>query len=145
MFSHPVEDFLTGVIASLLPFVILGCHMSVTWVYLFLRTWETIDAHSGYAFPWSIWTFFPWLNVYSFLQFLSLSLSSLSPSPSLSSLFMLFFTKSFDSREDLCFTTIITVLMLAIMECYAFGYAFFSFFSFFVLLTLFRIGLWEQM
>lgn len=61
-YAHPVEDFLTALIASLLPVVVLGCHITVTWTYLFLRTWETVDAHSGYNFPWSIWTLFPWLN-----------------------------------------------------------------------------------
>jgi len=61
-FAHPVEDILTGAIPTFGPPLLLGCHMSVVSVYFALRMWETLDAHSGYKFPWSVWTWFPWLN-----------------------------------------------------------------------------------
>eukprot|EP00026_Physarum_polycephalum_P010636 Phypoly_transcript_10805.p1 GENE.Phypoly_transcript_10805~~Phypoly_transcript_10805.p1 ORF type:complete len:262 (+),score=12.91 Phypoly_transcript_10805:437-1222(+) len=61
-YSHPFEGLIAAAIPTLLPFVLLGCHMTVVWTYIFLRNWETIDAHSGYCFPWSVWTLFPWLN-----------------------------------------------------------------------------------
>jgi len=61
-FAHPFEDIIAAAIPTLLPPMILSCHLSVIWVYIFLREWETLDAHSGYSFPWSVWNLFPWLN-----------------------------------------------------------------------------------
>jgi len=61
-FADPVDDLISSTIPTIAPPILLKCHMSVACVFLFLRMWETIDAHSGYCFPWSVWTFFPWLN-----------------------------------------------------------------------------------
>lgn len=53
-YSHPFEAFLNAV-ATLGPPLVFGAHMVTNAIYLFFRIWETVDAHSGYAFPWSPW------------------------------------------------------------------------------------------
>jgi len=40
--------------------LILGAHISVYVVVVFLRLWESIDCHSGYAFPWYFSPLGPW-------------------------------------------------------------------------------------
>jgi len=34
-------------------------HVTEWWLFLAIRLWETIDAHSGYNFPFSPWCWFP--------------------------------------------------------------------------------------
>jgi sterol desaturase/sphingolipid hydroxylase (fatty acid hydroxylase superfamily) len=52
-YAHPVEDFASqgAVIAGPL---ILGSHMVTVYLWLLLRIWETVDAHSGYSFPFPL-------------------------------------------------------------------------------------------
>lgn len=56
-YAHPVED-LANAIAFIAGPLILGCHIFTLWLWMFLRTLETIDAHSGYSFPLSPFTLF---------------------------------------------------------------------------------------
>jgi len=62
-YSHPLED-VTNSISTLAGTFILGehMHMAVFWLYLTIRLSETIDAHSGYNFPFSPWRFIPLLH-----------------------------------------------------------------------------------
>jgi len=32
----------------------MGTHLSVTWMYLNLKLWQSIDAHSGYNWPFPV-------------------------------------------------------------------------------------------
>lgn len=55
-YSHPLEYILTGVVPSSLPLLILGpsnVHLATVLLGAVLRTFEVVDAHSGYDFPWS--------------------------------------------------------------------------------------------
>jgi sterol desaturase/sphingolipid hydroxylase (fatty acid hydroxylase superfamily) len=40
--------------------ILLGPHAVVMWCYIILRVWETVESHSGYEFPWSVWSLFEW-------------------------------------------------------------------------------------
>lgn len=40
--------------------LILRAHISVYSIVVFLRLWESIDCHSGYAFPWYCSPLGPW-------------------------------------------------------------------------------------
>lgn len=54
-YSNPIE----GLFANLIPHatgpVLTQMHHSTVLLWLCLRLTETIDAHSGYAWPWSPW------------------------------------------------------------------------------------------
>ncbi|KNC49321.1 4-alpha-methyl-sterol C4-methyl-oxidase [Thecamonas trahens ATCC 50062] len=52
-FAHPVEDLLANAIPTLAGMLLVGPHLATLLVWLALRVLETVDAHSGYAFPWS--------------------------------------------------------------------------------------------
>ncbi len=53
-YSHTAEDF-GNLICTFLGPVIFGAHPATVIVWMFLRMLETVDAHSGYALPWSPW------------------------------------------------------------------------------------------
>lgn len=57
-FAHPVEDLLANIIPTLGGSLVMGSHPVTIWVWLALRIWETIDAHSGYLFGWSPFHYF---------------------------------------------------------------------------------------
>jgi len=57
-YAHPVETMLLGV-GSVIGPLLLTRHLFVLWVYLFLRLYQTVEAHSGYHFPWSLSNFLP--------------------------------------------------------------------------------------
>jgi len=53
-YAHLIEDiFSAGLPTVILP-IYLGFHGSTFWFWLIYRLWATYEAHSGYAFPWSI-------------------------------------------------------------------------------------------
>jgi len=63
-YAHPVE----GIVSNLFPFVLGpiiigrlfgGVHLVTLWAWLFLRVCETVDAHSGFAFPFSPFNLLP--------------------------------------------------------------------------------------
>lgn len=52
-FAHPIEDTLNTIALLAGPFF-MGTHLFTLWVWFFIRIWETVDAHSGYSFPFPI-------------------------------------------------------------------------------------------
>ena len=54
-YSNTLEDF-GNLITSFLGPVLLGAHPATVLLWFFLRMLETIEAHSGYAFPFTPWT-----------------------------------------------------------------------------------------
>jgi sterol desaturase/sphingolipid hydroxylase (fatty acid hydroxylase superfamily) len=37
----------------------MGAHLTTIWLWFFIRLLETLDAHSGYRFPFSPFAWFP--------------------------------------------------------------------------------------
>lgn len=58
-YAHPVEDVLANLIPTLFGCLIMGSHAVVFWAWLALRISETVDAHSGYSFKFSPFSFLP--------------------------------------------------------------------------------------
>ncbi|EWM23673.1 sterol 4-alpha-methyl-oxidase [Nannochloropsis gaditana] len=58
-YAHVLEDLIVNLPSTLLPPVILGVHPLVLYLWLALRIWETVDAHSGLALPWSPYYLLP--------------------------------------------------------------------------------------
>jgi sterol desaturase/sphingolipid hydroxylase (fatty acid hydroxylase superfamily) len=58
-YAHPVEDIVANLIPTLIGCLIMGSHALVLWAWLALRISETVDAHSGYNFQFSPFSFFP--------------------------------------------------------------------------------------
>jgi len=52
-YAHPVEDFLNQAAFIAGPFI-MGSHIFTLYMWLLLRLWETVDAHSGYALPFPL-------------------------------------------------------------------------------------------
>jgi sterol desaturase/sphingolipid hydroxylase (fatty acid hydroxylase superfamily) len=52
-FAHPVEDMLANVLPTIAGCLVMGSHPLTLWIWLVLRITETVDAHSGYNFPFS--------------------------------------------------------------------------------------------
>ena len=57
-FAHPVEDLISNTASTLVGPLLLGCHLSVLWLYVYVKLSQTIEAHSGYVvpFPFSLWS-----------------------------------------------------------------------------------------
>jgi sterol desaturase/sphingolipid hydroxylase (fatty acid hydroxylase superfamily) len=53
-FAHPVEDLLSSVIPTVAGPILLGSHVIVLLLYSGLKLAQSIDAHSGYRFPFPI-------------------------------------------------------------------------------------------
>lgn len=51
--AHPVEQLLANAIPLVAGPLVVNMHFVAWWAYLIIREYETIDAHSGYDFPWS--------------------------------------------------------------------------------------------
>ncbi|EGD74827.1 hypothetical protein PTSG_07059 [Salpingoeca rosetta] len=58
LYAHPIEEVVANFIPTYSGCLISGCPLSVMVLWSFLRLWETVDAHSGYAFDWSPWNLF---------------------------------------------------------------------------------------
>lgn len=58
-FAHPVEF----VVSNLLPFMVgpllMRTHMFTLLLWTFIRVAETVEGHSGYEFPWSVFGLLP--------------------------------------------------------------------------------------
>lgn len=52
--AHPIEEVLCNVIPSVLGCYLMGSHLYVFGAWLILRMWKTLDAHSGYFFPFPL-------------------------------------------------------------------------------------------
>ena len=61
VFAHPLEDLIVSLPSTFIGPVLYrpDAHFVVFALYIGLRFHETVDAHSGYVFPWSPWT---WLG-----------------------------------------------------------------------------------
>ena len=57
-YAHPIEAIFSNYVPTLFGPYILGSHAVVLLLWLAIRVFETIDAHSGYALPWSPWNLF---------------------------------------------------------------------------------------
>lgn len=58
-FSHPIEGVLTGLGSTFAGPFLFPAHITVWWLYFVLRLYETVDAHCGYDWPWSLWAWCP--------------------------------------------------------------------------------------
>ncbi|MCH88842.1 sterol 4-alpha-methyl-oxidase [Trifolium medium] len=57
-YAHPAEILFLG-FATIFGPAITGPHLITLWLWMVLRVLETVEAHSGYHFPWSPSNFFP--------------------------------------------------------------------------------------
>eukprot|EP00026_Physarum_polycephalum_P014823 Phypoly_transcript_15382.p1 GENE.Phypoly_transcript_15382~~Phypoly_transcript_15382.p1 ORF type:complete len:290 (-),score=29.55 Phypoly_transcript_15382:60-908(-) len=51
-YAHPVESLFLG-IGTLVGPMLLTRHLFSLWAWLLVRLYQTVEAHSGYDFPWS--------------------------------------------------------------------------------------------
>ncbi len=58
-YAHPVEDLLVNILPTILGPFLIGTHCYVFWLWLAIRLFETVDAHSGYSFPYNPYHMFP--------------------------------------------------------------------------------------
>jgi sterol desaturase/sphingolipid hydroxylase (fatty acid hydroxylase superfamily) len=58
-YAHPVEYVLSNSLPVLAGPLLTGCHLLTMWIWLFIRTVETLDGHSGYDFWWMPFRYFP--------------------------------------------------------------------------------------
>lgn len=56
---HTLIDSIANGIITLLPCIILQLHPILWCIHMFLRTWESVDSHSGYAFPFTPFQYLP--------------------------------------------------------------------------------------
>jgi len=57
-YAHPVEAIISNYVPTLFGPFMLGSHHLTLLIWLCIRVFETIDAHSGYGLPWSPWNMF---------------------------------------------------------------------------------------
>ena len=57
-YAHPAEILFLG-FATIVGPAITGPHLITLWLWMVLRVLETVEAHSGYHFPWSLSNFLP--------------------------------------------------------------------------------------
>ncbi|XP_052203466.1 methylsterol monooxygenase 2-2 isoform X4 [Diospyros lotus] len=57
-YAHPAEILFLG-FATIVGPAITGPHLLTLWLWMVLRVLETVEAHSGYHFPWSPSNFLP--------------------------------------------------------------------------------------
>ncbi|KAH7276885.1 hypothetical protein KP509_39G025500 [Ceratopteris richardii] len=57
-YAHPAEILFLGFATFFGP-IITGPHLFTTWLWMIIRVLETVEAHCGYDFPWSLSKIFP--------------------------------------------------------------------------------------
>jgi 4-alpha-methyl-delta7-sterol-4alpha-methyl oxidase len=57
-YAHPAEILFLG-FATIVGPAITGPHLMTLWLWMVLRVLETVEAHCGYHFPWSLSNFLP--------------------------------------------------------------------------------------
>jgi len=67
-YAHPIETVLLGVGTVIGP-MIMATHFFTVLVWLFIRLLQTVEAHSGYDFPWSPRHFIPFWGGSEFHDF----------------------------------------------------------------------------
>ena len=78
-YAHPVEVALLGLGTVGIPIVwclITGnLHLFTVSIWIILRLFQAVDAHSGYEFPWSLHNFLPfWLVLIIMMNIIIISL-----------------------------------------------------------------------
>ena len=60
-YSHPAEFYIAGLLPSSVGGLLLGnsVHLSTMLMFGLMRTFESIDGHTGYEFPWSPYRMLP--------------------------------------------------------------------------------------
>ena len=61
-YAHPLEDLVVNLGSTLIGPILFPSHVYTWAIYYALRMHETVDAHSGYDFPWSPWHYTGWLH-----------------------------------------------------------------------------------
>jgi len=54
-YSHPIEGLL-NFISTVGPVIVSGCHLFTFVLFILIRIEETVESHSGYNFPFSVWS-----------------------------------------------------------------------------------------
>ncbi|KAM3231842.1 methylsterol monooxygenase 2-2 isoform X1 [Capsicum chacoense] len=57
-YAHPAEILFLG-FATIVGPAVTGPHLITLWLWMVLRVLETVEAHCGYHFPWSLSNFLP--------------------------------------------------------------------------------------
>ncbi|XP_030447282.1 methylsterol monooxygenase 2-2 [Syzygium oleosum] len=57
-YAHPAEILFLG-FATIIGPAITGPHLMTLWLWMVVRVLETVEAHCGYHFPWSLSNFLP--------------------------------------------------------------------------------------
>jgi 4-alpha-methyl-delta7-sterol-4alpha-methyl oxidase len=57
--THPLEFVVGNVIPFAAGPMLVGAHLVTNYVWVLWRIGETVMNHSGYAFPWSLWSILP--------------------------------------------------------------------------------------
>lgn len=57
-YAHPAEILFLG-FATIIGPALTGPHLMTLWLWMVLRVLETVEAHCGYHFPWSLSNFLP--------------------------------------------------------------------------------------
>lgn len=57
-YAHPAEILFLG-FATIIGPAVTGPHLITLWLWMVLRVLETVEAHCGYHFPWSLSNFLP--------------------------------------------------------------------------------------
>lgn len=57
-YAHPAEILMLG-FGTIIGPALTGPHLFTLWLWVSLRVMETVEAHSGYDFPWSPSKFLP--------------------------------------------------------------------------------------
>lgn len=57
-YAHPAEILFLG-FATIVGPIITGPHLITLWLWMIVRVLETVEAHCGYHFPWSLSNFLP--------------------------------------------------------------------------------------
>ncbi|CAH2038667.1 unnamed protein product [Thlaspi arvense] len=57
-YAHPAEILFLG-FATIVGPALTGPHLITLWLWMVLRVLETVEAHCGYHFPWSLSNFLP--------------------------------------------------------------------------------------
>ncbi|KAH7549989.1 hypothetical protein JRO89_XS13G0114500 [Xanthoceras sorbifolium] len=57
-YAHPAEILFLG-FATIVGPAITGPHLMTLWLWMVVRVLETVEAHCGYHFPWSLSNFIP--------------------------------------------------------------------------------------
>eukprot|EP00126_Sphaerothecum_destruens_P005651 Sdes_comp18943_c0_seq3m9437 len=61
--THPAEFLIQNIIPSTLGNLLLGSHVITMWIFVVVRIYITVEAHSGYSFPWSLDNLIPIVNI----------------------------------------------------------------------------------